>query len=104
VVIVKLESGILYSEKTSPVRDSGVSEIGVLRAGTFIDYTGLDGCGFVLRVGTEVYEPVIMPELDFEIEDGMEVCLAFEEYPAATICMVGVTIEITSCEVYVPCE
>ena len=76
---------------------------------TVRDYTGLDGCGFVLELkdGT-ILEPVrtvvcgpppqnIMtldnPLLNFE-KDGKEVLINYEPIQSVSICMVGQTVKI----------
>ena len=64
---------------------------------TLRDYTGLDGCGFVLVLDNgEVLEMGgFDEEPDFQFNDGMEVSISYEEMQGmATICMVGPIVRI----------
>ena len=64
---------------------------------TLRDYTGLDGCGFVLVLENgEVLEMGgFDEEPDFQFNDGMEVSISYEEMQGmATICMVGPIVRI----------
>ena len=64
---------------------------------TLRDYTGLDGCGFVLVLENgEVLEMGgFDEEPDFQFNDGMEVSISYEEMQGmATICMVGAIVRI----------
>ena len=64
---------------------------------TLRDYTGLDGCGFVLVLDNgEVLEMGgFDEEPDFQFNDGMEVSISYEEMQGvATICMVGSIVRI----------
>ena len=76
---------------------------------TVRDYTGLDGCGFVLELKDEsILEPVRMvvcgpppqnimtldnPLLNFE-EDGKKVFIDYTPMQSVSICMVGQTVKI----------
>jgi len=72
-----------------------------LRSGnaTLRDYTGLDGCGWVLESGGEVLEPINLESFLDAPEDGMrlEVEYDFAEN-VFSICMVGPMVVLTSCE------
>ena len=64
---------------------------------TLRDYTGLDGCGFVLVLDNgEVLEMGgFDEEPDFQFNDGMEVSISYDEMQGmATICMVGTIVRI----------
>ena len=64
---------------------------------TLRDYTGLDGCGFVLVLDNgEVLEMGGFDEdPDFQFNDGMDVSISYEEMQGmATICMVGPIVRI----------
>ena len=68
---------------------------------TLRDYTGFDGCGFVLVLQDE--EVLEMGEFDeepiFQFFDGMEVSISYEEMQAMTsICMVGSVVRIRCIE------
>ena len=68
---------------------------------TLRDYTGLDGCGFVLVLDNgEVLEMGGFDEdPDFQFNDGMEVSISYEEMQGmATICMVGPIVRIMCME------
>ena len=68
---------------------------------TLRDYTGLDGCGFVLVLDNgEVLEMGgFDEEPDFQFNDGMEVSISYEEMQGmATICMVGPIVRIMCME------
>jgi PKD repeat protein len=63
--------------------------------GTVVDYTGLDGCGLVIKLDNgEVLEPVeIVP--NFVLKNGQRVHLAYTELSdRASICMVGKIVRI----------
>jgi PKD repeat protein len=63
--------------------------------GTVVDYTGLDGCGLVIKLDNgEVLEPVeIVP--NFVLKNGQRVHLAYTELSDhASICMVGKIVRI----------
>ena len=72
-----------------------------LRGGnaTLRDYTGLDGCGWVLESGGEVLEPINLESFLDAPEDGIRLEV---EYDLAenvfSICMVGPMVVLTSCE------
>ena len=69
---------------------------------TLRDYTGLDGCGFVLVLDNgEVLEMGDFDEEpDFQFNDGMEVSISYEEMQGmATICMVGPIVRIMCMEI-----
>lgn len=63
---------------------------------TLEDWTGFDGCGyiFILEDGSKL-EPVQYQNL-LPLVPGNQYCITFDTVPAASICMVGVTVEITS--------
>ena len=64
---------------------------------TLRDYTGLDGCGFVLVLenGGVLEMGDFDEEPDFQFNDGMEVSISYEEMQGvATICMVGPIVRI----------
>ena len=66
---------------------------------TLLDYTGLDGCGWVLESDGEVLEPINLESFLNDPEDGMRLEV---EYDLAenvfSICMVGPMVVLTSCE------
>jgi hypothetical protein len=66
---------------------------------TFEDFTGLDGCGFLLVMQSGQFEQVLEPInlADFELTptEGLEVCIDFvDATDAASICMAGRLIEL----------
>lgn len=66
------------------------------QAATIEDYTGLDGCGLVIKLqnGT-VLEPVNLNDFGITPTDGMKVWLKYHEVSGmASICMVGPIVEI----------
>jgi len=63
---------------------------------TAVDYTGLDGCGILLKTNDEVYEAVNLGSFDLSIEVGKQYCVRFEEAnDLASICMAGRLIRLT---------
>ena len=75
-------------------------EIGMCNyTGTVRDYTGLDGCGFVIELDYgPILEPVIV-DTPFVFKDYQRVRLSYNELPdMASICMVGIIAEITCIE------
>jgi hypothetical protein len=65
------------------------------QAATIVDYTGLDGCGLVIKLQSgEVLEPVNLNDFNITPTDGMKVWVKYHEVGLASICMVGPTVEI----------
>jgi hypothetical protein len=65
------------------------------QAATIVDYTGLDGCGLVIKLQSgEVLEPVNLNSFNLTPTDGMKVWVKYHEVGLGSICMVGPTIEI----------
>lgn len=72
-----------------------------LNQATFQDFTGLDGCGFLLILqdgqSEERLEAVNLADFDVVPTEGMEVCIDFTDATdAASICMAGRLIELQS--------
>lgn len=67
--------------------------------GTVVDYTGLDGCGFVIELDNgEKLEPAKYPQ-HFQFYDGQRVALNYaERRDLMSTCMVGKIVEITQIE------
>jgi hypothetical protein len=62
--------------------------------------TGLDGCGWVLELsdGSRM-EPINLNAFNVKMVEGKKIYVTFEDFPAASICMVGKIVKITSvCE------
>jgi len=68
---------------------------------TLLDYTGLDGCAWVIASEGEVYEVLNLDAFISEPEDGMALVITYSPVEAfvGSICMVGPFIELHSCEV-----
>jgi len=65
------------------------------QAATIIDYTGLDGCGLVIKLQNgEVLDPVNLNDFNITPTDGMKVWVKYHEVGLASICMVGPTVQI----------
>ncbi|MFN5442146.1 MAG: hypothetical protein ACK5AR_09865 [Flavobacteriia bacterium] len=65
------------------------------QAATIVDYTGLDGCGLVIKFQNgEVLEPINLHDFNITPTDGMKVWVKYHEVGLASICMVGPTVEI----------
>lgn len=66
------------------------------QAATIEDYTGLDGCGMVIKLQSgEVLEPTNLNGFDITPEDGMKVWVKYHELQnVMSICMVGPIVEI----------
>ena len=65
------------------------------KAATIEDYTGLDGCGLVVKLTTgEVLEPMNLNDFNIMPTDGMKVWVKYHEVAGASICMVGPMVEI----------
>lgn len=87
-------------EKDNP---TGLGEVeGIVR-----DYTGLDGCGFIIElVNGEKLEPVKVADTNFVFMDGQRVVVTYTELTdMGSYCMVGKvvkieTIRLTSCTPY----
>jgi hypothetical protein len=67
------------------------SELGVLH-----NYKGLDGCGWVIEINGNIYEPVNINDFNANyLVEGKQVNVIYEAKQAASICMVGQTITIS---------
>ena len=65
------------------------------QAATIEDYTGLDGCGLVIKLQNgEVLEPVNLNDFNITPTDGMKIWVKYHEVGMMSICMVGPTVEI----------
>ncbi|MFN5653909.1 MAG: hypothetical protein ACK465_09830 [Flavobacteriia bacterium] len=65
------------------------------QAATIVDYTGLDGCGLVIKLQNgEVLEPINLHDFNITPTDGMKVWVKYHEVGLASICMVGPTVEL----------
>ncbi|MDA0904112.1 MAG: hypothetical protein O3B70_07225 [Bacteroidetes bacterium] len=63
------------------------------------DYTGLDGCGWVIEANGTVLEPLNLGEFLSDPEDGMDLNVVYHvETGYASICMVGDIVTLTACE------
>jgi len=66
---------------------------------TLRDYTGLDGCGWVLESDGEVLEPINLESFLDDPEDGMRLEVDYDVAENLfSICMVGPMVVLTSCE------
>ena len=68
---------------------------------TLSDYTGLDGCSWVIKLdNNEVLEPINLSEFTIELKEGKKVWIKYtEQNDLASICMVGPIVRIdTICE------
>ena len=65
--------------------------------GTLLDYTGLDGCGFLIKLDNgDIFEPVNLDTLPITIRDGQRIQFTYQ--PATDIdsyCMAGEVIVVT---------
>ena len=65
------------------------------QAATIEDYTGLDGCGLVIKLQNgDVLEPTNLNDFNITPTDGMKVWVKYHEVGMMSICMVGPTVEI----------
>lgn len=65
------------------------------QAATIEDYTGLDGCGLVIKLQNgAVLEPINLNDFNLTPTDGMKVWVKYHEVGMMSICMVGPTVEI----------
>lgn len=69
--------------------------------GTIVDYTGFDGCGFVIVMeDSSVYEVANWQDVNVIPKDRMDICFDYDvEDFWASICMVGQMISLTDCQV-----
>ena len=64
--------------------------------GIMHNYTGLDGCGWVIEINGSIYEPTNINDFNANfLVEGKQVNVIYEEKQAASICMVGQTITIS---------
>ena len=76
--------------------------VGGLRPGnaTLRDYTGLDGCGWVIEADEgAVLEPLNLGEFISDPDPGMRLTIEYrEEGGYASICMVGPIVTLLACD------
>jgi len=62
---------------------------------TLHNYTGLDGCGWVLELndGSKL-EPQNLDDFEIELEEGKKLHIKYEKVDAGSICMVGDVVKI----------
>lgn len=67
-------------------------------AATLRDYTGFDGCRWVILLSDDtVLEPINLSDFNnFNLEDSKNVCITFDYVDAASICMIGPSIKLLS--------
>lgn len=65
-------------------------------AATLFDYTGLDGCSWVIKLeNEEVLEPTNLADFTIELKEGKKVWLKYTvQDNLASICMVGPIVKI----------
>ena len=63
---------------------------------TLRDFTGLDGCSYVLVLDDEKVLEIgdLEVEPDFQFRDGLRVSVSYEELNSASICMVGSIVRV----------
>lgn len=65
------------------------------QAATIEDFTGLDGCGLVIKLQSgDVLEPMNLNDFNISPTDGMKVWVKYHEVGGGSICMVGKIVEI----------
>lgn len=69
----------------------------IMVSGTLYDYTGLDGCGWVIKLadGT-LLEPTNLADFPVTPEDGKPIFLTYTEQDMGSICMIGPVVQIQS--------
>jgi len=77
----------------SPSDKSGLLPL----SGTLRDYTGLDGCTWVIQMPDgSLLEPVNLGEFNIALTDNAPIVFTCDTVPLGSICMVGPVIQITS--------
>ena len=83
----------------SCVTDEVELECDLSHKGMIVDWTGCDGCSYIIEADKAKYEVLNWDAINFVPEDSTEVCFEFELVEAASICMVGYTINLTDCQI-----
>ena len=67
---------------------------------TLRDFTGFDGCAYVLILDDEEVLEIVELEFepDFELSDGLRVSVTYEEFSSASICMIGPMVRVLCIE------
>ncbi len=90
--------GFLFVWFSINILISGCSKEGVCqnsKKAEFVNLTGLDGCGFVIKLNNgDQLEPVNLSEFNIKPHDGMKIWVEYHEVAAGSICMVAPTVEI----------
>jgi len=63
---------------------------------TLRDFTGVDGCSYVLVLDDEKVLEIgdLEVEPDFQFRDGLRVSVTYEELSSASVCMVGSIVRV----------
>ena len=80
--------------------DENNTECNLSTQGTVVDYTGFDGCSVLVKNDTQTFEVINWVDMNFIPQDGMDICFDYTvEDGWASICMMGLIITITDCQV-----
>ena len=75
-------------KKCNPPADDAV-------AATLHDYTGLDGCTWVIKTSDDVLEPMNLGEFDIQLSEGKKIWIKYHLVDdMASICMVGPIVKL----------
>lgn len=67
--------------------------------GVLKDYTGLDGCGFVIEISAgKRLEPINLTDMKIALKDGKKVRFTYKSVSGVSICMVGEMVELLCIE------
>jgi len=94
--------GIIICALLSLIFLSSCTKDDSLIKGTLKDYTGLDGCGWVIVLdktendGTTKLEPTNLGDFGVTMTDGQKVKLTYTDVNAASVCMVGKVVKLQS--------
>lgn len=89
---------ILATAACSPKSKLKTNEVNAVLA----DYTGLDGCGWMLKLenadvnGNQTLMPLNLDEFSITKRDGKKVLIVYKDEPAFNTCMAGATVRLSS--------
>ena len=65
-------------------------QIGIIR-----DYSGLDGCQWMIESNGKKYQPILDGNLSFEFKRDQKITFSYSNYDGMGICMAGQMIKIS---------
>ena len=94
--LAKTIAALLFTIPFIACEKDSVTECANSQAGILRDFTGLDGCGWIIQLAdSSRIEPINLNDFEIELIDDKAVCVRFyERTDMGSYCMVGKVVEI----------